>query len=51
VNPIRFRPNDAAPPSFDETIQKMLQAAEKFNPDKIKTEDLAKSGGVPDEGE
>jgi hypothetical protein len=29
----------------------MIQAAEKFNPDKIKTEDLAKSGGTPDEGE
>jgi ParB family chromosome partitioning protein len=51
VNPIRFRPKDAAPPSFDETLQKMMQAAEKFNPDKIKTEDLAKSGGAPDEGE
>lgn len=51
VNPIRFRPKDAAPPAFDETLQKMMQAAEKFNPDKIKTEDLAKSGGVPEEAE
>jgi ParB family chromosome partitioning protein len=29
----------------------MLQAAAKFNPDKVKVDDLAKSGGAPDEGE
>jgi ParB family chromosome partitioning protein len=27
----------------------MTQAAAKFNPDKIKMDDLAKSGGAPDE--
>jgi ParB family chromosome partitioning protein len=49
VNPIRFRPKDAPPLSYDEAIDRMTQAAEKFNVEKIKTEDLAKSGGVPDE--
>jgi ParB family chromosome partitioning protein len=29
----------------------MTQAAAKFNPDKIKMDDLAKSGGAPDEAE
>ena len=49
VNPIRFRPKDAPSLSFDEAIDRMRNAALKFNADKIRTEDLAKSGGVPDE--
>jgi ParB family transcriptional regulator, chromosome partitioning protein len=28
-----------------------MQAAAKFNPDKVKMDDLAKSGGAPDESE
>ncbi len=51
VSPIRFRPKDAAPLSFDEVLERMTTAAEKFNADKIKMEDLAKSGGAPDESE
>jgi ParB family chromosome partitioning protein len=51
VNPLRFRPKDAPPLSFDEALDRMTQAAQKFNPDKIKIDDLAKSGGVPDETE
>lgn len=51
VNPIRFRPKDAPPLSFDEALDRMMQAAQKFNPDKVKLDDLAKSGGVPDEAE
>ena len=51
VNPLRFRPKDAAPLSFDEALDRMTQAAQKFNPDKIKMDDLAKSGGVSDEAE
>jgi ParB family chromosome partitioning protein len=51
VNPLRFRPKDAPPLSFDEAVDRMLQAAQKFNPDKIKIDDLAKSGGIPDETE
>ncbi|MDH5641640.1 MAG: hypothetical protein OEY28_10125, partial [Nitrospira sp.] len=51
VNPLRFRSKDAAPLSFDEALDRMTQAAQKFNPDKIKMDDLAKSGGPPDESE
>ncbi len=51
VNPIRFRPKDAGPLSFDEALDRMAKAASTFNPDKIKMDDLARSGGVPDEGE
>ena len=51
VNPIRFRPKDAPSLSFDEAIDRMTHAAQKFNPDKIKMDDLAKSGGAPDESE
>jgi ParB family chromosome partitioning protein len=51
VNPIRFRPKDAPALSFDEALDRMTQAAQKFNPDKIKMDDLAKSGGIQDEAE
>ncbi|HEY6083991.1 MAG TPA: hypothetical protein VIU63_01265, partial [Nitrospira sp.] len=34
VNPIRFRPKDAPPLSFDEALDRMAKAAAKFNPDK-----------------
>ena len=51
VNPIRFRPKDAPPLSFDEALDRMTQSAQKFNPDKVKLDDLAKSGGAPDEAE
>ncbi len=51
INPIRFRPKDAAPLAFDETLARMTGAAAKFSPEKIKMEDLARSGGAPDEGD
>lgn len=51
VNPIRFRPKDAPPLSFEETLDRMAKAAAKFDPHKIKMDDLARSGGAPDEGE
>jgi ParB family chromosome partitioning protein len=49
INPIRFRPKDAAPLSFDEVMDRMTKAAEKLNVEKVKIEDLAKSGGAPEE--
>ncbi len=49
VNPIRFRPKDAPSLSFEEALDRMTKAAEKFNPDKIKMDDLAKSGGASDD--
>ncbi len=51
INPIRFRPKDAPPLSFDEALDRMTKAAEKFNPDKIKESDLAASGGAPDDSD
>ena len=51
VNPIRFRPKGAPPLSFDEALDRMMKAAAKFNPDKIRPDDLARSGGVADEAE
>jgi ParB family chromosome partitioning protein len=51
INPIRFRPKDAPALSFDDALDRMTKAAEKFNPDKIKESDLASSGGAPEEGE
>ena len=51
VNPIRFHPKDAPLLSFDEALDRMTQAATKFNPDRVKLDDLAKSGGMPDDSE
>jgi len=51
VNPLRFRPKEAPPLSFDEALDRMANAAAKFNPDKIKMGDLAKSGGAPEDGD
>ena len=47
VNPLRFI--KGAPPPFDELLQTMTQRARGMNPEKIRTEDLARSGGAPDE--
>jgi ParB family chromosome partitioning protein len=49
INPIRFRPKDAAPLSFDEVLDRMTKAASKLNVDKVKMEDLARSGGAPED--
>lgn len=51
VNPIRFRPKDAPSLSFEDALDRMTQAATKFNPDKVKMDDLAKSGGAVDDSE
>src|SRR5947209_1399442 len=40
VNPIRFRPKDAEPLSFDETFERMTKAAGKLNTDTIRIDDL-----------
>jgi ParB family chromosome partitioning protein len=47
VNPLRFI--KGAPPPFDELMETMTKRARGMNVDKIKTEDLARSGGAPDE--
>lgn len=49
VNPLRFRPKDALPLSFDEALDRMTKSAAKFDPDKVKMDDLARSAGMPEE--
>jgi ParB family transcriptional regulator, chromosome partitioning protein len=51
VNPLRFRPKDAEPLTFDDAIERMHKATLKFDPQKIKMDDVARTGGAPDESE
>lgn len=44
INPLRFKRGAKA--DFDETIDKMLRAAERFDPAKVKSDQLARTGGV-----
>jgi ParB family chromosome partitioning protein len=48
VNPLRFvKPGkDAAPPDFDKTIEKMIDGAKKFDPSKVKAQDVAIAAAV-----
>lgn len=47
INPLRFKRGATMP--FDEAIKKMRSAAEKFDPSKIRPQDLAASAGPPAE--
>ena len=47
VNPLRFQRKPTA--DFDETIDKMLASARKFDPGKIRADQVARSGGAPSE--
>jgi ParB family transcriptional regulator, chromosome partitioning protein len=47
VNPLRFIKGDL--PSFDELLATMTRRAKGMKADKIKSEDLARSGGMADE--
>jgi ParB family transcriptional regulator, chromosome partitioning protein len=47
VNPLRFM-KGAAPP-FDELFAQMTKRARGMDPGKVKSEDLARSGGAPEE--
>jgi ParB family chromosome partitioning protein len=47
INPIRFQRGAKA--EFDETMDKMLAAAERFDVGKVKVDQLARSGGAPGE--
>ena len=49
LNPLRFRRGASLP--FDECLEQMEEAAGKFNPDKIRPEDLAATGGPPEPAE
>jgi len=47
-NPLRFRPKDADPLTYKETLARMKQGASQFKTEKIKVEDIARSGGAPE---
>jgi len=47
INPLRFIKGD--PPPFDELLATMTKRARGMDPCKIRSEDLARSGGPPDE--
>ena len=47
VNPLRFIKGE--PPPFDELFATMTKRARGMNADKVRSEDLARSGGPPDE--
>jgi ParB family chromosome partitioning protein len=47
INPLRFQRGAKA--EFDETIDKMLGAARRFDPARIKADQVARAAGPPDE--
>ncbi len=47
INPLRFQKGAKA--SFDPTIEKMLASARKFNAESVKADQLARTGGAPEE--
>jgi ParB family chromosome partitioning protein len=47
INPLRWIKGDL--PSADEVLDTMMSRASKFNVEKVKQEDVARSGGAPDE--
>jgi ParB family chromosome partitioning protein len=47
INPLRFI--KGTPPPFDELMETMTRRASGMDPGKIRSEDLARSGGAPDE--
>jgi ParB family chromosome partitioning protein len=52
INPLKFikLEKDAARPDFDRTIDKMIEGAKKFDPSKIKAQDLAIAAAVGGSG-
>jgi ParB family chromosome partitioning protein len=47
INPLRFKRGAKADP--DEVLEKMLAAAQKFDPARVKADQVAAAGGPPDE--
>jgi ParB family transcriptional regulator, chromosome partitioning protein len=46
INPIRFKRGEA---DFDETLEKMLTSARRFDAAKVKSDQVARTGGAPEE--
>jgi len=49
INPLRFQRGAKA--DFDETVEKMLRAARRFDPAKVRSDQVAGASGPPVEGE
>ena len=49
INPLRWIQGD--PPPLEDVLKTMRERAGKFNTEKVKQEDLASTGGAPDEPE
>lgn len=49
VNPLRFVRGKAAAADFDDTLDKMEQSLAKFDPSKVKADQLARASGPPEE--
>jgi ParB family chromosome partitioning protein len=47
INPLRFKRGAKA--DFDETIDKMLAGARRFDPGRIRADQVARAGGAPEE--
>ena len=47
INPLRFQKGVKA--SFDPTMEKMLASAKKFKPESVRADQLARTGGPPEE--
>jgi ParB family chromosome partitioning protein len=47
INPLRFQRGVKA--DFDETIEKMTAAARRFDPGKVKADQVARASGPPEE--
>jgi ParB family chromosome partitioning protein len=47
INPLAFRPGASA--EFDETLDKMLASAKKFDAARVRADQVARSGGAPAE--
>jgi len=48
INPLRFKRGAKADP--DETIEKMLTAARRFDAGRIRADQVAQASGAPEEG-
>lgn len=51
INPLRFTLKRGQKADFDETVDKMLAAAKKFDASKIRQDQIARTGGAPDSAE
>ena len=49
INPLRWIQGE--PPPLEEVLKTMRERAGKFNVDRIKQEDLANTGGAPDDAD